>query len=71
MSSLWELNVWVLELFPILFLWYIKKSCSMNNKNPKIDIGVQAEDLKSKTAKPLEKSYFYQGLMTADWAWVP
>ena len=43
----------------------------MNNKNPKTDIGVQAEDLKSKTAKPLEKSYLYQGLMTADWALSP
>ena len=39
---------------------------STNNKNPETDIGVQPENQKSKAAKPLEKSYLYQGWETAD-----
>ena len=31
----------------------------MNNENPETHVGVQAEDEKIKTAKPLEKSYRY------------
>ena len=31
--------------------------CSMNNKNPETDIGVQTEDQKRKAAKPIERSY--------------
>lgn len=42
------------------------KLCSMTNKNPESDIGVQAEDQESKTVRPLEKSYFYQVWATAD-----
>ena len=51
-----------------LSLWVVlvMVSCSTNNKNPETDIGVQAEDQKSKTAKPLEKSYLYQGWATED-----
>ena len=33
----------------------------MTNKNPETNIGVQAEDQKSKATKPLESSYLYQG----------
>ena len=36
------------------------------NKNPETDIGVQTENQKSKIAKPLEKSYLYQGWASID-----
>ena len=38
--------------------------CSMKNKNPEKEIGVQPENQKSKAAKPLEKSY--QGWVTTN-----
>ena len=39
----------------------------MTNKNLETNIGIQIEDQKNKTTKPLEKSYLYQDWMTADW----
>ena len=38
----------------------MSEEIDMDNKNSETDIGVQAEDQKSKIAKPLESSYFYQ-----------
>ena len=40
--------------------------CSTDNKNPETDIAVLAEGQESKTAKPLKKSYLYQGWAAAD-----
>lgn len=40
---------------------YTATWCSTNNKNPESDIGVKAEDQRSKAAKPPESSYFYRG----------
>ena len=41
--------------------------CSMNNKNPETDIGVQSKNQKIKAAQALEKSYIYQGMMTVEY----
>ena len=40
--------------------------CSTNNKNPEAGIGVQPKKQKSKAAKPLEKTYLYQGWVKAN-----
>ena len=50
-----------------IMLWVLvikMKACSPNNKNSERGIGVQPENQKSKAAKPLEKSYLYQGWVT-------
>ena len=41
-------------------------TCSLKNKNPETDIGVHSKNQKCKVAKPLEKSYLYQGWVTTD-----
>ena len=42
----------------------------MINKSPETDIKVQANDQKSKTAKPLGKSYLYRDWVTEPWVFV-
>ena len=37
-----------------------------NNKNPETEIGLQPENQRSKAAKPLEKTYLYQGWVKAN-----
>ena len=43
-----------------------QKTKQNKTKPPETDIGAQVEDQKSKTTKPLEKSYLYQSGATAD-----
>ena len=46
------------NLTQVPVIW--EEGCSPN-KNPETEIGLQPEGLKSKAAKPLKKSYLYQG----------
>lgn len=48
----------------IRYVFTILDEYSTHNKNPKKEIGLQPENQKGKAAKQLEKSYFYQGLVT-------
>ena len=56
----------VASVFPGHSTLFLEAGFSMINKNPETEIGVQPKNQKSKAAKPLEKSYLYQGWVTAD-----